>query len=108
MVILGGILQPQSEMNSPARWCSNAMPSRWSFEGLLLLESVERSKSPTPDVPVANAPQAPSKPSVDIAEAYFPKKTDRMGARACVFALSTMLVLLVLTIQTAFRSRDVH
>ena len=119
MVILGGILQPQSEMNSPARWCSNAMPSRWSFEGLLLSEAAERPKSPTVDATIANPPKsseeapsesklAPNKPSVDIAEAYFPKKTDRMGVRACVFALGTMFVLLVLTIQTALRSRDVH
>ena len=119
MVILGGILQPQSEMNSPARWCSNAMPSRWSFEGLLLSESTARPKSPMADAAIANPPKAPAeapaeskpapnKPSVDIAEAYFPKKTDRMGVRACVFALGTMFVLLVLTIQTALRSREVH
>ena len=119
MVILGGILQPQSEMNSPARWCSNAMPSRWSFEGLLLSEAAERPKSPTVDAAIANPPKAPAeapaeskpapnKPSVDIAEVYFPKKTDRMGVRACVFALGTMFVLLVLTIQTTLRSRDVH
>ena len=82
------------------------MPSRWSFEGLLLSEAAERPKSPTPDVAVANPP--PIKPSVDIAEAYFPKKTDRMGVHACVFALGTMFVLLVLTIQTALRLRDVH
>lgn len=108
MVILGGILQPQSEMNSPARWSSNAMPSRWSFEGLLLLEAAERPKSPTPNAAIPNPPQAPIKPSVDIAEVYFPKETDRMEMRACVFALATMFVLLVLTIQIVLRSRDVH
>jgi hypothetical protein len=108
MVILGGILQPQKDMKSPARWCSNAMPSRWSFEGLLLLESTERPKSPKPIMPVANARQAPPKPIVDIAEAYFPKKTDRMGLIACVFALGTMLVLLVTSIRFTLRSRDKH
>ncbi len=104
MVILGGILQPQHEMNTPTRWCSNAMPSRWSFEGLLLSESADRAKSPADP----QTDPAATKPSVDIAEVYFPKKSDRMGQRACVFALCTMLALFVLTIQTALRLRDVH
>lgn len=121
MVILGGILQPQHEMNSVVRWCSNAMPSRWAFEGLLLIEAAERPKSPVMGTAGVNPPNAPAnapaelaskpspiKPSVDIAETYFPGKTDRMGVRACAFALGAMFVLLVLTIQTALRLRDVH
>ena len=121
MVILGGVLQAQHEMNSAMRLCSNVMPSRWSFEGLLILESAERPKSPTVDATIAsprkasvdaptksNSKPAPNELSVDIAEAYFPKKTDRMGLFLCVFALGAMLVLLVVTIQFTLRSRDNH
>ncbi len=121
MVILGGILQPQHEMKSVVRWCSNAMPSRWAFEGLLLIEAAERPKSPAINLAGANPSDATTKdaaepaskhsrakPSVDIAEAYFQGKTDRMGIRASVFALGAMFVLLILTIQTALRMRDVH
>lgn len=108
MVILGGVLQPQHEMNAAMRLCSNVMPSRWSFEGLLLLESAERPTSPPSDVAIPNPPQAPIKPKVDVAEVYFPKETDRRGVRASVIALATMLALLVLSIQAALRSRDVH
>lgn len=121
MVILGGILQPQHEMNAPMRWCSNAMPSRWSFEGLLLSEATVRPKSPgigmdlaepgnsSDDAPGVPPPMStPTKQAVDIAELYFPRNTDRMGVRACVFALGTMLFVLVVTVHGALRSRDVH
>ena len=121
MVILGGVMQPPHEMNAPMRWCSNVMPSRWSFEGLLLVESVARPKSTAielPGFPLVNQPaggvsEPASKPipapsQVDIAEAYFPKKTDRAGVISCVGALGAMLVMFLLAIQTALRSRDVH
>ena len=121
MVILGGILQPQHEMSAPMRWCSNAMPSRWSFEGLLLSEAAVRPKSPGNGMPLAQPNSTsdhtvgspppnptPTNQGVDIGELYFPRSTDRMGIRACVFALGMMLCMLVVTIQTSLRSRDVH
>lgn len=121
MVILGGVMQAPHEMNAPMRWCSNVMPSRWSFEGLLLTESAARPKKTAIELPgsplvnqsVDGASETGSTPihapsQVDIAEAYFPKKTGRTGAISCVGALGAMLVMFVLTIQTALRSRDVH
>ena len=56
------------------RWpvVPGAMPSRWAFEGLLLLESAEN-------------------PGKDLAQAYFPAESLRMGERADVLALTCML-----------------
>ena len=42
MVILGGVLHPIDEMNGPMKLCAQFMPSRWAFEGMLLLEADAR------------------------------------------------------------------
>ncbi len=55
------------------RMASNAAPSRWAFEGLLVHESEAR-------------------PAPGMAEAYFPAETDRMGPRADAMALASMLI----------------
>ena len=47
MVILGGMLSPTHEMNGLMRLLSGVMPSRWAFEGLLLVET--RKFPPPPD-----------------------------------------------------------
>ena len=59
------------------RMASNAAPSRWAFEGLLVAESEVR---PMPET------------TSDLAEAYFPAETDRMGPRADAMALASMLI----------------
>ena len=41
MIALGGWIWPMPTMNSPLRLAANAMPTRWAFEGLLLLETAE-------------------------------------------------------------------
>jgi pSer/pThr/pTyr-binding forkhead associated (FHA) protein len=51
---------------------SSAVPSRWTFEGLLLLESGENSER-------------------DLAQDYFPVDSQRMGLTADIMALSFML-----------------
>ena len=51
----------------------SAVPTRWTFEGLLLLESAEH-------------------PETDLAEDYFPAESLRMGVGADALALSFMLV----------------
>ena len=42
MVILGGLLRPLHELPRPLRALSAVTPTRWTFEGLLLSNSVER------------------------------------------------------------------
>lgn len=68
---------------------ARAMPSRWAFEGLLLLESARR--------PPAEAP------GPDLAEAYFPADSERMGDRAALIAIASMLI--GLTASAAYVSR---
>jgi len=55
---------------------SNLTPSRWAFEGLLISEAEARDRSEP----------------VDLAEAYFPRRTDRMGPKADAMALGSMLI----------------
>ena len=42
MVILGGIMQPIHKLDQPGDLIATMMASRWSFEGLLVLESDAR------------------------------------------------------------------
>jgi ABC-type multidrug transport system ATPase subunit/ABC-type polysaccharide/polyol phosphate export permease len=127
MVILAGILQPVHEMNRPMKWLAQVMPSRWAFEGLLLLE-VENHPKWTPPVlpgppgqpppqalsasgkpPAAPSPTTAQQPKKqDMAERCFPQEDERMGTRASGIALVTMLVLLVAAIHAILQSRDVH
>ena len=61
------------------------MPSRWAFEGLLLLE-------PPPDTsrPGSQGPE-PDRER-DLAEEYFPADSERMGPEADGIALASMLI----------------
>jgi hypothetical protein len=63
---------------------ANASPSRWAFEGLLLLESDHRAQ-PTAKEPVGTA-------SGDLAESLFPAASERMGTRADAMALTFMFI----------------
>ena len=72
----------------PIRLASNAAPTRWAFEGLLVSESASR-----PAIrPALAAKKAPGR---DLAEDYFPIETDRMGPRADAMALGSMLIGLI-------------
>ncbi len=66
-----------------ARTVGGVVPSRWVFEGLLLLEAGAR-----PGVEVAGA--AVGKPLGDLAEDYFPAGTERMGPTADLWAVGLM------------------
>ena len=85
MIAGGGCIWPLPGMNSAAEIATAVVPSRWAFEGLLLLEA---------EAPTTSQSSAPSTPSVpaDIAEPYFPAKTERMGPEADALALATMLI----------------
>jgi ABC-type multidrug transport system ATPase subunit/pSer/pThr/pTyr-binding forkhead associated (FHA) protein len=103
MVILGGILLPLKDMHQSVRLLCYIMPSRWAFEGMLLVESDARPVVPLPVLP--GTPQ--EKP--DFAEAYFPTKDDfRLGVPASLLALGILFVVLVVAIHLILRMRDIH
>ena len=138
-------------MNSPMAALAQIMPSRWAFEGLLLLEIEDRPTWTPPEMPAPTAlsteaqvdgaaggrdagppptdtaetaaelseqPQdagSSGEPNSDdareewdMAEKFFPRKTERMGTRAAVIALTAMLVGLAASIHVILQARDVH
>lgn len=84
MIALGGRLWPVADLAPALRWAAAAMPSRWAFEHLLLLEA-----DANPPVPAIGGPPVQR---IDIAEPFFPAATERMGTRADALALGSMLV----------------
>jgi ABC-type multidrug transport system ATPase subunit/ABC-type multidrug transport system permease subunit len=103
MVILGGILLPLKDMHQSVRLLCYVMPSRWAFEGMLLVESDARPTVPLPVLPGT----PPEKP--DFAEAYFPTKEDfRLGVPASLMGLGVLFVVLVVAIHLILRTRDIH
>jgi hypothetical protein len=62
---------------------ASVLPTRWAFEGLLLLES---GRDPRGE-PGGDPPRAR-----DLAAVYFPEETERMGVRAGTIALGAMLI----------------
>jgi hypothetical protein len=87
MIALGGRLWPLPELSLPLRLAAAAMPSRWAFEGLLLMEA--DANLPVPAI------GGPPGPTIDFAETYFPAGTERMGPWADATALGSMLLGLV-------------
>ena len=86
MIALGGRLWPLPALSPPISLASSTMPSRWAFEGLLLMEA-----DAIPTVPATG--DAPSElPPIDLAEPYFRAGTERMGAKADVLALVFMVI----------------
>jgi pSer/pThr/pTyr-binding forkhead associated (FHA) protein len=83
MVALGGRLWPLPDIAQPARFVAYAMPSRWAFEGLLLLESSVREPTVTG--------------GDDLAASFFPADSERMGPKADALALGSMLLGLAAT-----------
>jgi pSer/pThr/pTyr-binding forkhead associated (FHA) protein len=79
--LFGGERQPLPRMGPPARAVANVLPSRWAFEGLLLLEAGVRERNGPTMADVA-----------DLAEGYFPVETERTGPRGAAMALAFLLV----------------
>jgi hypothetical protein len=86
---LGGRLRPVPELGLPLRLAAGAMPSRWAFEGLLLMEADAVSTAPV-SADLADVP-------ADVAEPYFPAARERMGAMADALALGFMVIGLAAT-----------
>ncbi|WP_422927207.1 FHA domain-containing protein [Singulisphaera sp. PoT] len=80
LLLFGGQAWRLPQMGGWAQAVAGALPSRWAFEGVLLLESGGR------ETPGAAADGA------DLAEPYFPAKSERMGAGADAMALASMLI----------------
>ena len=85
MIALGGWFWPLPTMNPPLRLVAGAVPSRWAFEGLLLLEASGRQTPGTGE-------QAAATPDDDLAERFFPAISERMGVAADALALGSMLI----------------
>jgi pSer/pThr/pTyr-binding forkhead associated (FHA) protein len=85
MIALGGRIWPLPRMSLPVRLAAQAMPSRWAFEGMLLLESPHH---PAP----ASAAESTADPAPDLAEEFFPARSEQMGATADGLALGFFLV----------------
>jgi hypothetical protein len=80
MMLLGGAVVPLPRMSPAFRGAAAASPSRWAFEGVVVLESDAR-----PTRLFSN--HDPQAVPIDMAEAYFPAETDRMGPTAAALAL---------------------
>jgi pSer/pThr/pTyr-binding forkhead associated (FHA) protein len=74
MGLVQGLATNRSGIAGPV---ADATPSRWAFEGLLLMESDRR--------------EAVAGGAGDLAEPYFSAASDRSGVRACAMALGFML-----------------
>ena len=98
LLIFGGALLPLHKMHSSLRSACNVFPSRWAFEGLVVLESDRRPFAPTPAVV--------DLPPRDMADRYFPAETDRMGPWAAVIALTGTLLFLITLVAVILRCRD--
>ena len=115
MVILAGVLQPLHKMNTAVRLLSQSMPSRWAFEGLLLLETQERPTWTPPKIPAlptagqaAAGKEETDETEQDMAENFFPAEEERTGSGNSGLALFVMFVVLVGSIHIILRVRDVH
>jgi hypothetical protein len=86
MVLLGGAVQPRHKMGAASKGLSQAAPTRWAFEGLLLSEAAARTtfRSPAP-------PGAPRPEPRDVAEGFFPAGAERGSAAAGAALLGAML-----------------
>lgn len=110
MVILGGAMQPVHRMNDAARIVCTAVPSRWAFEGMLLVENEHQPHfHPSP----STLPPYPGFPhermcQQDIAEYYFPRADQRSSSATCRGSLAVMLCVCLVALLCVLRLRDIH
>ena len=83
--LLGGQWTPFHRFPPVIRTLAGFVPTRWTFEGLLLLDRIRRPVT-------VNPPDQTQRPGRDVAEEFFPAETDRMGVKADALALVTMLI----------------
>lgn len=117
MIMLGGALQPIEKMNGFVRVCSTAIPVRWTFESLLLLEADKRKtwSPPAPPMPPnrgttsrrpSSTPPPPTKR--DMAEEFFPKEGHRTSSLVGFSVKTVMLTGLLALVGFLLARRDIH
>jgi len=104
MIMLGGAMAPLAEMSPPVRAVAQAMPSRWSFEALMTLESANRPRwqDPGGGAETAAAPSATEKRMLDV---HFPASV-RVGLKGSLAVLAGMTAGLLAAIIAVLRLRD--
>ncbi|MGL4551237.1 MAG: ATP-binding cassette domain-containing protein, partial [Gemmataceae bacterium] len=109
MVILSGAILSVDRMPAGPRAVSLGIPTRWGYEGLLLLESKERPKGREPTPPVLPGMEEPAKKAEkDVAEASFPKDKYRGSPLLAALVLSGMMAAGAAGIVGILRAQDVH
>jgi serine/threonine protein kinase/ABC-type multidrug transport system ATPase subunit len=115
MVILGGGMQPIHKMPKATWPLCQIVPSRWAFEGLLVLESAQQPHLPKnlqdPTEPDMAEHAFPTKyvPKQKDAKKEKPKEEDhRMGPWISGLALFLLLAVTVGLVHGILRWRDVH
>lgn len=109
MVILSGAILTVDRMPTIPRNISLIIPTRWGYEGMLLLESKQRPNGREPDVPVLPGMEKPKKKSEkDMAESSFSKEKYRTSPLVAAMILSGMLLLGAILIIGILRWQDLH
>lgn len=94
---LGGERWPLPRLDHSTAILANVVPSRWAFEGLILLDSDWRSEHPEgtnelrAKLSAGSGAQSSSR-EFDLAETFFPLESERMGLRADTIALVAMAI----------------
>jgi ABC-type multidrug transport system ATPase subunit/pSer/pThr/pTyr-binding forkhead associated (FHA) protein/ABC-type multidrug transport system permease subunit len=108
MVILGGAIQPLPEMHRLPRWICQVIPTRWAFEGLVLLEAKKRPEFTPPRLAVPPGQKEPERKTSDMAQPYFQKEKHRTHPLVAATVLAAMLGTGACGIGVILRRRDVH
>ena len=103
MIMFGGALVPLADMSPQARAVAQVMPTRWAFEGLVLLESGKRPSWEVPSLPGTSPARADWK---DFADRYFARHV-RTDLTTDVAVLTGTFALLVAGMAVTLRARDV-
>jgi ABC-type multidrug transport system ATPase subunit len=111
MVVLGGGMQEIHDMPHLMRWAAQVMPSRWAFEGALLMEVDDRPK-------IYGFPGRARGEECDMAERPFPKyhretpqsspEDHRTSVWLAFVSLTLMFALFTGSTLAILRLRDVH
>ena len=115
MIVLGGVMLAPHELTDLSELGSRAMPSRWGFESLLVLEAEERTKWSPPELPPGvTLPKAAGDVAAefpeggqDFAERLFPEES-RYEPKVGTMVLFGMLFANIVGMIIVLRWRDVH
>jgi ABC-type multidrug transport system ATPase subunit len=108
MVIFGGTLLPVYKMQTVIRPLAYLMPSRYSFEAMILEEANCKPLGPSPystSILTDHTVDDPDRP--DLAELYFPRH-GRLGITASAAALAVLFAFGVVGVHLILLYRDVH